>query len=204
MKIFREIILSAAIGFVSFALYAIMGHFYVASEHVILLNVIVWLVLVTFAYLIFIFIPWFGKRKYYYFDGIAFASGILAIIIYCLSQAKRIDEYNFLEVISFIAGLLTIVDFVIRGNSKVREIEIHRGINFAVTDKIKFVPVATQQKLLMLYSKFKEVEVFKLSDAAEALKVKKNSASKILHEGVLVGLFAENGQTKNKIYSIIK
>ena len=204
MKIFKEILLCVLVGIITLFLFALVGHFYKAKDNVILLNVIIWSLIVMVSYLCLIFIPVFNKKKCYYLDGTAFAFGFLAIILYCLSQAKEINDYNYLEVISYFAGLLTIIDFVIRGNTRIREVELKNNASSDIVAKIKNYPIDVQESLIMIYKNYSNGTSFKIGDASAFINKSKSKTASILKNGEYAGIFLSEENAKVKVYKVKK
>ena len=204
MKIFKEVLLCFIIAFLTFIEFIIIGNFYDANNNPLLLSLIIWTISVTFAYLVFIFIPFFNKKKVKYLDGFAFASGFFGIMLYCLSTAKSFDEYTYLSAISYISGFISIIEIVVLSYRKTQEVFLEKEIDKIYIDKICDLSVEYQQSIVKLLKFFDINERFKLSDAAILLSFNENKTKKILKEAKKCGIINEEGNTNAKRYYILK
>lgn len=199
----RELWLCLAVSVVTLVLFAITGQFYVANEHSILTNTFVWLFLVALAYFVIIFIPYFQKKAVRYIDLWAFASGLLSIMLYCLSQAKSIDEYSYLSVLSYIAGILSVFELLIRGQRNVEKLFWQSNVNPKIKDRIINLPLDVQNDIYRLATEFEGGKDFKLTDAALVLKKSERRTRKVIKEAVAHSIIAEEGNTSARKYRIV-
>ena len=203
MKWIRELWLCLAVGILTLFLFAITGQFYVANEHSILTNTFVWLFLVALSYFVIIFIPYFQKKAVRYIDLWAFASGLLSIVLYCLSQAKSIDEYSYLSVLSYIAGILSVFELLLRGQRNVEKLFWQSNVNPKIKDRIINLPLDVQNDIYRLATEFEEGKDFKLAEAALVLKKSERRTRKIIKEAVAHSIIVEEGNTSARKYRIV-
>lgn len=203
MKWIRELWLCLAVSVVTLILFAITGQFYVANDHSILTNTFVWLFLVAIAYIAIIFIPFFQKKAVRYIDLWAFASGLLSIMLYCLSQAKSMDEYSYLSVLSYIAGILSVFELLLRGQRNVEKLFWQSNVNPKIKDRIINLPLDVQNDIYRLATEFEEGKDFKLTEAALVLKKSERRTRKIVKEAVAHSIIVEEGNTSARKYRIV-
>lgn len=203
MKWIRELWLCLAVGILTLFLFAITGQFYVANEHSILTNTFVWLFLAALSYFVIIFIPYFQKKAVRYIDLWAFASGLLSIMLYCLSQAKSIDEYSYLSVLSYIAGILSVFELLLRGQRNVEKLFWQNNVNPKIKDRIINLPLDVQNDIYRLATEFEGGRDFKLTDAALVLKKSERRTRKVIKEAVTHSIIAEEGNTSARRYRIV-
>ncbi|MBO5109553.1 MAG: hypothetical protein J6D21_02445 [Clostridia bacterium] len=203
MKWIRELWLCLAVGILTLFLFAITGQFYVANEHSILTNTFVWLFLAALSYFVIIFIPYFQKKAVRYIDLWAFASGLLSIMLYCLSQAKSIDEYSYLSVLSYIAGILSVFELLLRGQRNVEKLFWQSNVNPKIKDRIINLPLDVQNDIYRLATEFEEGKDFKLTEAALVLKKSERRTRKIVKEAVAHSIIVEEGNTSARKYRIV-
>lgn len=203
MKWIRELWLCLAVGMLTLFLFAITGQFYVANEHSILTNTFVWLFLAALSYFVIIFIPYFQKKAVRYIDLWAFASGLLSIMLYCLSQAKSIDEYSYLSVLSYIAGILSVFELLLRGQRNVEKLFWQNNVNPKIKDRIINLPLDVQNDIYRLATEFEEGKDFKLTEAALVLKKSERRTRKIIKEAVAHSIIVEEGNTSARKYRIV-
>ena len=203
MKWSRELWLCLAVSVVTLILFAITGQFYVANDHSILTNTFVWLFLVAIAYIAIIFIPFFQKKAVRYIDLWAFASGLLSIMLYCLSQAKSMDEYSYLSVLSYIAGILSVFELLLRGQRNVEKLFWQSNVNPKIKDRIINLPLDVQNDIYRLATEFEEGKDFKLTEAALVLKKSERRTRKIVKEAVAHSIIVEEGNTSARKYRIV-
>ena len=203
MKWIRELWLCLAVGILTLFLFAITGQFYVANEHSILTNTFVWLFLAALSYFVIIFIPYFQKKAVRYIDLWAFASGLLSIMLYCLTQAKSIDEYSYLSVLSYIAGILSVFELLLRGQRNVEKLFWQNNVNPKIKDRIINLPLDVQNDIYRLATEFEGGRDFKLTDAALVLKKSERRTRKVIKEAVTHSIIAEEGNTSARRYRIV-
>lgn len=203
MKWIRELWLCLAVGILTLFLFAITGQFYVANEHSILTNTFVWLFLVALSYFVIIFIPYFQKKAVRYIDLWAFASGLLSIMLYCLSQAKSIDEYSYLSVLSYIAGILSVFELLLQGQRNVEKLFWQSNVNPKIKGRIINLPLDVQNDIYRLATEFEGGRDFKLTDAALVLKKSEHRTRKVIKEAVAHSIIAEEGNTSARKYRIV-
>lgn len=203
MKWIRELWLCLAVGILTLFLFAITGQFYVANEHSILTNTFVWLFLAALSYFVIIFIPYFQKKAVRYIDLWAFASGLLSIMLYCLSQAKSIDEYSYLSVLSYIAGILSVFELLLRGQRNVEKLFWQSNVNPKIKDRIINLPLDVQNDIYRLATEFEEGKDFKLTEAALVMKKSERRTRRIIKEAVAHSIIVEEGITSARKYRIV-
>ena len=203
MKWIRELWLCLAVSVVTLILFAITGQFYVANDHSILTNTFDWLFLVAIAYIAIIFIPFFQKKAVRYIDLWAFASGLLSIMLYCLSQAKSIDEYSYLSVLSYIAGILSVFELLIRGQRNVEKLFWQSNVNPKIKNRMINLPLDIQNDIYRLATEFEGGKDFKLIDAALVLKKSERRTRKVIKEAVTHSIIVEEGNTSARKYRIV-
>ena len=201
MKWWREFLLCISVGIITLILFILAGIFYIANEHSILTNTIVWLILNLLAYISMIFIPFFQKKTVRYIDLWAFASGLFAIMLYCLSQAKSIEDYSYLSVLSYIAGILSLGELLLSNQRKVESAFIQNNTNAEVLKKISDLPIDIQQDIKKLIAEY-DKDTFKLKNAANLLKKSEYRTRKIIKLVVERSIVIEKGNTSAKQYQI--
>ena len=201
MKWWRELLLCISVGIITLILFILAGIFYIANEHSILTNTIVWLTLNLLAYISMIFIPCFQKKAVRYVDLWAFASGLFAIMLYCLSQAKSIEDYSYLSVLSYIAGILSVCELLLSNQRKVENAFIQSSTNPEVLKRISDLPIDIQQDIKKLIAEY-DKDTFKLKNAAILLKKSEYRTRKIIKLAVERSIIIENGNTSAKQYCV--
>lgn len=204
MKWHRELILCLFIGIITLILFAFTGHFYFANEHSILTNTIVWLVLNFIAYSSVIFFPFFQKKRVKYVDLWAFASGLLATMLYCLSRAKSIDEYSYLSVLSYISGILSIFELFLHSQRKVEKSLMQGKTEQKYIDLMSELPLDLQHDIIKLILTYEKMPFFKFSDAVNTLKKNEYRTRRIIKSAIACSIIAEEGNTSAKKYHIIR
>ena len=114
------IITSIVTAVLSIISYIILGSFYIANNHTILVNIIVWSLTILIAYCLYYF-PYFfimryaTKTKEYgpLLNGYAIASGFLAILLLCLANSYTLGDYSYVEIMGFMAGIVVIPQIAI-------------------------------------------------------------------------------------------
>lgn len=98
-------------------LFVILGSFYVALEHPIGLNVLIWVIIDILAYTIFYVVFLIIKKakketapKFY--NGWALLSGLLTITIICFITSYNVDDYLFVEVMGLLSGLYALFQII--------------------------------------------------------------------------------------------
>ena len=201
MKWWRELLLCVSVGIITLILFILAGIFYIANDHSILTNTIVWLIINLLAYISMIFIPYFRKKTVRYVDLLAFASGFFAIMLYCLSQAKSIEDYSYLSVLSYIAGILSVCELLLINQRKVENAFIQNNTNPEVLKRISDLPIDIQQDIKKLIVEY-EKDTFKLKNAASLLKKSEYRTRKIIKLAVERSIVIEKGNTSAKQYQI--
>jgi hypothetical protein len=148
-----------------------------------------------------IFIPYFQKKTVRYIDLWAFASGLFAIMLYCLSQAKSIEDYSYLSVLSYIAGILSVGELLLSNQRKVESAFIQNNTNPEVLKKISDLPIDIQQDIKKLIAEY-DKDTFKLKNAASLLKKSEYRTRKIIKLAVERSIVIEKGNTSAKQYQI--
>lgn len=202
MKWWREIFLCISVGIITLVLFMLAGVFYIANEHSILTNTIVWLFLVSIAYVSVIFIPFFQKRTVRYIDLWAFAAGLFTIMIYCLSQAKSIDEYSYLSVLSYIAGIISVYELLLSNQRKVDKVLIQINTNPQILKLIGDLPIDVQQDIQKLINEYENKPFFKLTDATNILKKSEYKTRKIIKLAIERSIIEEQGNMSAKQYQV--
>jgi hypothetical protein len=203
MKWYREVILCFLVAIITITLFALTGQFYFANEHSLLTNTFVWLVLCFIAYMSVIFIPFFQKKQVRYIDLFAFASGLLAIMLYCLSQAKSIDEYTYLSVLSYIAGILSIFEMFFCNQRKIERVLLQNKTPPQFLNMISDLPIDIQQDIINLARTHTKGQHFKLIDATNTLNKSEYRTRKVLKIAIERSIIIEEGNTAAKKYQII-
>ena len=91
--------------------FLVLGTFYVATEHSIGVNILVWLTTVFTAYYFYYLISLLLNKirktniKPKKYNGWAIFAGLLSITIICLLNSFNIDDYLFVEIMGLISGL---------------------------------------------------------------------------------------------------
>ena len=201
MKWWRELLLCVSVGIITLILFILAGIFYIANDHSILTNTIVWLIINLLAYISMIFIPYFRKKTVRYVDLLAFASGFFAIMLYCLSQAKSIEDYSYLSVLSYIAGILSVCELLLINQRKVENAFIQNNTNPEVLKRISDLPIDIQQDIKKLIVEY-DNDTFKLKNAANLLKKSEYRTRKIIKLAVERSIVIEKGNTSAKQYQI--
>ena len=201
MKWWRELLLCVSVGIITLILFILAGIFYIANDHSILTNTIVWLIINLLAYISMIFIPYFRKKTVRYVDLLAFASGFFAIMLYCLSQAKSIEDYSYLSVLSYIAGILSVCELLLINQRKVENAFIQNNTNPEVLKRISDLPIDIQQDIKKLIDEY-DKDTFKLKNAASLLKKSEYRTRKIIKLAVERSIVIEKGNTSAKQYQI--
>lgn len=204
MKIFKEFLLCFSVALITFIEFIFIGNFYDANENSLLTNIVLWTTADIIAYVLFIFIPFFNKKKVNYLDGFAFASGFFGITIYCLSQAKSFDEYTYLSAISYLSGFISIIEVILIAQRKTRQLVFVKKVDKHYLDMLHNLSYSSQASIVTLLKNFEYDQRFKLSDAAILLSISENKTQKILKEAIECGIISEEGKTQAKRYYINK
>lgn len=111
-------ILSSIItGILSLISYIILGTFYIATTHTILVNIIVWTTTVIISFLIYYFIYYLIVRKKKKFgpilNGYAIAFGFLTILLACLAMSYSLNDYLYIEVMGYMTGISALPQILI-------------------------------------------------------------------------------------------
>ena len=124
-------------------------------------------------------------------------------MLYCLSQAKSIDEYSYLSVLSYIAGILSVFELLLRGQRNVEKLFWQNNVNPKIKDRIINLPLDVQNDIYRLATEFEEGKDFKLTEAALVLKKSERRTRKIIKEAVAHSIIVEEGNTSARKYRIV-
>ena len=117
-QLIRYYLLSSIItGLLSLINYIILGTFYIAINHTILVNIIVWTTTVIISFSIYYFIYYLIVRKKKKFgpilNGYAIASGCLSILLACLAMSYTLNDYLYVEVMGYLTGISALPQIII-------------------------------------------------------------------------------------------
>jgi|GEM_PF-3810722 len=203
-SIFREIFLCLLIGAASVGGFVAVGAMrYAANEHTILVNLLVWTGVVLAAYVLFIFIPFFHKRKYRYLDGLAFASGYLGVAIACMACAKSFTEYNYLETISFMSGFLALAELVVTSNRRIQQKITEKSVPRPISDAIGTLSAQIRGPSIKMAKAFGIGNIFTLHEAAMAADLTERKTRDVIRCLVEHKLIQKTGKASGSGYLFV-
>ena len=77
-----------------------------------------WIFAGVISYSLFIFIPFFEKKKYKYFDGYALATPYLTILVLALFRSEEIDDFEYITLFSFVIGISIVFELLLTYSRK--------------------------------------------------------------------------------------
>ena len=120
---------------VSIIIVGLSGIFYIAKDHVMLLNIFVWIILVGIAYFIlygiyFAIYQIFKQKKLQkplLFDGYSAAAGFLGILIFNLAIVKNPSDSLYIQFVTgILAGMAAVVQLFLDIHMRVNKRKIKR------------------------------------------------------------------------------
>jgi len=112
-------------GALSLIYFVLLGMFYVAKEHMVLTNIVVWTATGLLAYVSFYLLDLlvygiFKKAKWLgpFANGWAISAAYLSVLIVCLAQSKNFDDYAFVSTYVFLSGVPALTQMVLGWSSK--------------------------------------------------------------------------------------
>lgn len=202
MKIVKEIVLCAVIATTSLAAFFILGSFYDATKQNTLLNIVVWVSEGLACYCAFIFIPWFNKRKVYYFDGFALASAYLIIVLICLARQHSFNEYQYLEALAFISSGIAVFEIVLRLSRIGKRIKTTKTIPNEMLEKIDQLAIWQQKPLKEVIIYLLNNDCISIREAAIITEIGERKIRLALNDAVSKDILETDGKTNNKRYKL--
>ncbi len=184
--------------------FILSGYFnYVANDHVMLVNIAVWIGIDIAIYVLLSLLFYAFKKsiKQIYYFGVA--SGLFGIVICCLARAKSLYEYSFLSIFSFGATVLSLIDLIIQGDRKNIKYMICNKIPLYLYNKLQDLSMKDQENASSIIEFFyKTNDSFKLKDAASVIGLSEKQTTKLLKKMIDCGAVVTNGNTSTRSYSI--
>lgn len=123
MRLARNSFLKRFIAIVSTSIltivyFVVLGTFYKAIEHKVLINILVWLATIFGAYYTYYSIYWIFKifikilTKPLCFDGWSILAGLIVITIICLLDSNSLNEFLYVEIMSGISGIVATLQII--------------------------------------------------------------------------------------------
>lgn len=106
-------------GIVSFVFFVLLGTFYIAKDHSILVNIIVWFFTGLVAYLVFYFVYLLflllfkkSKDRRPFLNGYAVSAAYVSVLIACLALSKNVDDYSYVTVFSLLGSVPALIQII--------------------------------------------------------------------------------------------
>ncbi|OPZ24659.1 MAG: hypothetical protein BWZ03_00018 [bacterium ADurb.BinA186] len=100
-------------------LFVLLGSFYVANDHSLLLNIFVWASVIFISYLLFyliyrivLFFPKLKGKNGPFLNGFAISAGFLGVLACCLALSKKVDDYTYVSALGLLTTVFSIVEII--------------------------------------------------------------------------------------------
>lgn len=199
-RLIKEIFFSVLTAFLTVVLFLLTGSFYVANDHSVMLNIIVWILLVMASYTI-IYLFSLIKHKYSYYDGYAIMSGFLVVLIICLFKTKEGTSYLYVDSFVLFSSIIPVPQLLIDITSNIK------NRDYVINQKLLGLKGYTKIELIHLskiVNTFYNKDDFTKLDVIDELQISSYYCEKYLKIGIKEKIIIRNKTNNKYLYSIVK